>query len=302
MAHKQHPIKDSPDSYELAHKEKLRNVNEIIGTPPPSKLYKYTTSQCAQKILTNNEIYFAKPSELNDPFDGRHVLNFTTREKRIEIVEYLEFCTKKGGSLDSDWEAIKRHIIDNPSIADELAKKIMDNSKKIINIGFFCMSSVKDSLLMWAHYADSHTGCCLIFDFTHHWTNDKNNNQGKMLFPFLLIGQIQYADRLPDDGVNYGHFLYKLSAWKYEEEWRAVMLDKGAYEGHPHQNQCNGHGLYKLDKGCLHGVILGHKMNEKDKKGVIVAARNRNIKIYEASPELYEYKLNIKETDHSRRP
>ena len=56
-----------------------------------------------------------------------------------------------------------------------------------------------------------------------------------------------------------------------------------------------GSGLYKLDDNVLSGIILGHKMKMDEEKSIVRISRQRGIKIYETSPKLYEYSLDIKE-------
>ena len=87
-----------------------------------------------------------------------------------------------------------------------------------------CASLVNDSILMWSHYADNHTGVVLAFDTTQE--------------PFSAINKacvltVNYSDKKPD----YYHFhktpafqkeLFsvastKASAWSYEREIRIMV-------------------------------------------------------------------------------
>lgn len=55
-----------------------------------------------------------------------------------------------------------------------------------------------------------------------------------------------------------------------------------------------GAEMYPLKKGLIDGVILGYRMAESDKDAVVAAARVIGIDVYQASPELYQYGMEIK--------
>lgn len=43
------------------------------------------------------------------------------------------------------------------------------HKKRILEeTGVFCLSEIPDHILMWSHYADSHTGICIKFEATSH--------------------------------------------------------------------------------------------------------------------------------------
>ena len=267
---------------------------------PPETMYKYTSFERAFDILTNGKIYFAKPSEFNDPYDGRVTLDLDTLEKRKNFMEHLE--RKYGTDIMSTKE--KQEFIDNQSKADNHVRAIMKGWRKIDTTGFCCLTDTRHSLPMWAHYADNHKGCCLMLDFSKH-SNQKSLEDD---FPFHCINKIEYQLNLPKYNMDstdsaWRYYIYKSCEWKYENEWRAVMFSKHTLRGRSRYSlhkESNGAGCYLLGD-FLCGVILGYRMAKAAKKKIQVAARQRGISVQQASPKLYKYGIHLDKVD-SKQP
>jgi hypothetical protein len=101
---------------------------------------------------------------------------------------------------------------------------IIDDNK---NSGVVCLSEVNNSILMWSHYAQNHTGICIEF----HRTPDSPLGDPEICTP------VQYSSNYPV--IDFGKMLlnrdgqtlnlmmrYKADCWAYEKEWR-VITDKG---------------------------------------------------------------------------
>ena len=260
-------------------------MNDYPFDTPPKRLYKYTTVRRALNALRKNKIYFAKPSQFNDPFDGFYLINMETPESRKSFVEDIEqFRKDKKISTTYDWIVEKRQIMNDSKYAEDYAKQRAKSFKQNERTGFCCLSGVKNSLPMWAHYADNHAGCCLIFDFSNYCVNDCESER----FPFMHIKKIKYCNKLQKFNLNPEElpYTYKSSEWKYEKEWRAVMYD--------YDENDKGGGLYKFPKNILYGIILGYSMKDSDKERVIKAALRRKIKIYETDMNPEHYRMAIK--------
>ena len=94
-----------------------------------------------------------------------------------------------------------------------------------------CFSTRCDSLLLWAHYADSHRGLCLEYELT----NDEFRGQ---FFPVRYSNELPVLEaiaRFPEGSPNAGHlhlridreaaiFLTKSKDWAYEEEFRTIRF------------------------------------------------------------------------------
>lgn len=80
----------------------------------------------------------------------------------------------------------------------------------------FSLSETNRSSLMWAHYAASHTGICIAFDFSDWKDSDS-----------VILKKVSYVDvpvKISHSELNnYAKFaMYKESSWSYEKEWRFI--------------------------------------------------------------------------------
>jgi len=186
----------------------------------PDIIYKYTDEAGAQKILANRTLRFARPSEMNDPFDvyiddlfGIDMNEFF-EESVIQIFDLMQddpnLCASKFGVSLAEAEAISallkkapdaereklKNIFRNLDMAkfDPEFEKIRENVKKsrdhfvkvFSSYGIFCATKNYNNLLMWAHYADKHKG--VVFGFKADLEKDS----------FLrLMEPVRYSDERP---------------------------------------------------------------------------------------------------------
>lgn len=67
-----------------------------------------------------------------------------------------------------------------------------------LNGGFISFSEKYDNSLMWSHYADSHRGVCLRFDFPIKMSakiNEGKQNHDEVTTPFASIADIEYPQQ-----------------------------------------------------------------------------------------------------------
>ena len=90
-------------------------INRITNIPIPEILYKYRDwrNKYHRNIITKQEIYFPKPSEFNDPFDG----NIPVRWDLMTYEECIEKNLEILNVLDKD---------KNQKLVREYAKKVTD--------------------------------------------------------------------------------------------------------------------------------------------------------------------------------
>ena len=267
-------------------------LDELDYDEPLQTMYKYTSFKSAFNILKSNEIYFAKLSEFNDPFDGLITLGLRTTEKRKAFIEnYKKAALERGRNspIDKDAEQI---FINDQGMADRLARGVADDLVRTNPYGFCCLTNTCQSLPMWAHYADNHTGCCLVFDFSTY-----SRQKEEECFPFNYMKEIKYHDDLPTHNMEgaWHYYAHKSREWEYEHEWRAIMHDKESLQQHyPNSflsKKSNGSGLYPCN--FLRGVILGDKMEDAYKEVIKIVAHQRKIYVQQASRKLYEYGIAV---------
>lgn len=146
-------------------------------------------SELSLKELLYSEIYFASPTECNDPFDSKAFFKFHDDfEKWFKL---LELATEQSG-IQFDKELLillGKHICNKCPLS--LEKILQENlfidfaHPQINNLAmlegiyrsiceiiklyqpsvphFVSFSKINNEFLMWSHYADSHKGYCLIF-------------------------------------------------------------------------------------------------------------------------------------------
>jgi hypothetical protein len=202
-------------------------------------LYKYfppTTNSF--KSLINAGIWCDNYTNMNDPFECLAIVPRQFEKGRIE-----EFKTKALKSGIPQYQLLG-------TFKDEAIITFMNSFRQefIKNSYFFgSLSESCDNILLWSHYAASHTGFVLAIDF------DENNNH---------VQKVTYQDSLPDfdidwyfkikneevkDSENISYllkdFAIKSTNWAYEKEWRVARKDKGYFRFKPEQVKALYYGL-----------------------------------------------------------
>lgn len=244
----------------------------------PKHLYKYRSMNTKKDrehtlhILSHNEIYFAKCTEFNDPFDcNLHIScegDFNIHKEKLRKMypglseKKLDIQTQK----DLQKENIKKS-----------ERKVNNNIRRIIEqAGIFSMSAKRDNLLMWSHYADYHKGICIEFKTTN----------GKLFGCDLL--NVDYVVNYPkltlydevDSEFAKKTVRTKSEDWKYEEEWRIIYKEIGC-QNFPSEE--------------ISGVILGSRISERNKALVFkcLSENNCKVKLYEAHKCKEKFGLDI---------
>lgn len=115
--------------------------------------------------------------------------------------------------------------------------------------GLLCFSDSWRSPVMWAHYADKHTGICFGFDVLQdpkrlHKVEYKSNR---------LIQSSQYQNE--SDGFHRRLFATKAWEWHYESEYRLIFnLDE------PQTEESINFQMFD-DKIRLRQIIIGQRNN-----------------------------------------
>lgn len=200
-------------------------------------LHKYrVVDEYSIRSLRDKNVWFAKPSSFNDPFDlnipfsddlptpdtllkqGLHVMNHyneMTAEERIQrMVE----------------GAIELGNLDERELAEQL-EEVKQNFRDIRDSwGVLCLSACfesVDDVLMWAHYGDSHKGFIQTFDF------DKASDENKE-----ALVKVDYRNELKPVNVNVDFLMQspytvKSTAWEYEDEYRMLCEEGGSTQEFP---------------------------------------------------------------------
>lgn len=237
----------------------------------PSHLYKYyEINEYNIDALKSGYLFLSEVENFNDPYEGALILkdqhketqNFIQQfDKIIKILEKAQI--EKKGIPEKVKEAIKHYQWCKDNIAEEIVKgnkAFFDLYREAIsNWRVGCLCENMNSMLMWSHYAQSHKGFCVEYDF-----EDVQN-----IYPVLYSDKVPSLEYINDklDEINCGSMkrdfdlianiaIYiKSKEWEYEKEWRVVlenssklsMRAKAVYLG----SKCNGTEIQDIckDKG-----------------------------------------------------
>lgn len=281
----------------------------------PKSLFKYRAiDEYSIKNFENDVAWFNIAAEFNDPYDcvlttGDFVGNNATallkdtildmkRDLNIEVTKeelarlenmgfkemsklFVDFCRKNLGKEVEDLakETILR-IQEEGKRNTQVMNETMQISAKIC-----CFSEIKDSILMWSHYANNHKGFCIEYDFKKEGINPALTDR---LQPVLYeenlfnIGQYFHEVKGGPNSINplilkYGSII-KSTEWSYEKEWRITYITPSE-QG------------FSKELFSPQAIYLGAKMCEEDKKRLIEIAKQKRILVYQMKREHNEFKL-----------
>ena len=235
----------------------------------PRYLYKYTTVENCLKMLKDGTVYFADYHSFNDPFECKAVI-----DKNISFEEWKRFFIKRQGMTDIEASKMADLFMRNPdNIVGGLVEKLLDTENKF---GYLCLSAEYDNLLLWAHYADQHKGCCIKLDLLNDPT------------VFWRIWKVEYSNDYPV--TNYvknqegalGVLFHKSKAWEYEQEYRVVRFE--------------GIGPRHIAPGTVSAIFLGCKVGEGERQSIIQAleSQKQGVDLFQAYTDDKSYKLVFK--------
>ena len=267
--------------------EDKRNQKEI------KYLYRYQPFNGYSKdIFLDNKLYFACPSEFNDPFDCKALFSlrdidekdfriFLTRlfENRCPniprdaVIQKVDETIKKGFYWDINW--LRKH--------GEKFREILE--MEVSKLGVLCLSEKQDDILMWSHYADKHKGFVLQFD-------KSRIDSWRYCSPVIYQGQYptfkEFIPLIHRLDLHKLFLLRKSKHWDYEHEWR-VIIDLGDEFNNEERRKI------KFPENVMTGVIFGCQMQDLDRGRIRLWLKDKmeNIKLYQAVKKEDEFALKI---------
>lgn len=238
-------------------------------------IYKYfTINEFLLKNLINNELYFSNPLKFNDPFDCQFELNLIDNsEAERDLIDKMQLN-------ESEKKLFETNNL-RSTLSSGLSTKFYEGLENIIGVA--CFSERPDNFLMWSHYANSHKGICLKFD----WQQHKEYFQGTKVIYDNKLPIAQYETNQGFQNEIPKIVITKLKHWDYEDEIRSVVEIK------------NEKRNISFNPESLVGIIFGDKIEEENKKLVrrIVHLHGEysNIKFYQADLKRNESKIAINE-------
>ena len=263
--------------YEIRLKAlKMAQINNI-SEYESQYLYKYYAfNDYAEKIFTNNELYFPSPIEFNDPFDSKGIIEFKgTKQQQKEYL--IDLHDRRFPGMDEVTKNEKINMIIQNGQLDNF-----EPSSHLDELGVFCMSEINDNILMWSHYSDKHSGFCLEFDSYSKFFGRSQKVNYQVDYPV-----INFFGSTDSEQVEI-KLLTKAKFWAYEKEWRVI-------------EHVEGPGIYRFQEELLKGVIFGCRMPLDKKERIYEWCKSRAFlpKLYEVKVKERQYGLDIINIDYT---
>lgn len=204
-------------------------------------LYKYLPPLRID-TLQERRIRFTQPADFNDPFEFRPPINSAAKaeEVRAHLEQNFESLVAtelaKYGRLV---ESIPRDLLAQlltaqkphlPELYQLLEASMLPNVSSALDgffnskVGVLCLSEVRDLLLMWGHYTDSHRGFVIGFDSNNSFFSQRRSEHDE----FGYLRQVDYRLQRPKvvltDTSSEVWFQTKSEVWSYEKEWRMLRV------------------------------------------------------------------------------
>jgi hypothetical protein len=290
------------------HEETIRAVN-IKNQNMPDIVYKYrAVNPYTIDALENGFLIASSPSSLNDPNEGRVFIDYKNRWKLIYQGFLETFYEQTGFRLAveiNEYEERDRlfiRLMECLPIPKEhyamwnriwkftdklLQKKLLDFQNDLIKINdelhrICSFSEIRNSTLLWAHYADQSKGFCIGYNL-----KELKNDLTELLLPVRYSDSLIEVDDTFFDGreINKSFLMNSLtlksSDWQYEKEWRLLLLAESTEK------------MQKVHLPVPKEIILGLNITSENHVRLIDIANTKNIPCYKVLIESnsYQYKF-----------
>lgn len=246
-------------------KTKTQPIRDAIRQMLPSSLFRFRAyTNLSKNAFKDDVIYAVTADKFNDPFDTLAGYDIEGIKKGVNFImdadalTHLKSWFEDGKDLPDilkqtipenlcknlreiilaveDYNLIKERI-------EEQKKQLMlqiqtffpiisEFTKKMSTVACFCESV--QSVLMWSHYANLHTGFALEYDFRPLldspiknvgiypvlYEKERRDFSSYFAWAFFLINGIRINN--PDISSSIKYALSKYVAWEYEKEWRLI--------------------------------------------------------------------------------
>jgi hypothetical protein len=235
-------------------------------------------------LVESEIIAFTPPSNFNDPFDLRPVIKPITSRAYLKqqmkavdptlskALQSLSRKAKRSALNKARKIALADYRINAQAHADRMQPELEAKIKG--RWGVLCLSTTKDSLLMWAHYTANHQGFVIEYDIDDH--------------SFRALGQVERvmysAERPLLDVINITSDIYlrKSEEWSYEQEYR-IIRPLMMCRSEKHLN----HDLFvcPLEHSALKAIYLGVRASQELKQSTFELRKRSGslFKVYQSS-------------------
>lgn len=295
------------ENIETAHSLKDQNL--------PDRIYKFRgINDLSLNNLADNKLWVCSPSTYNDPyechckhdivflynqalkwdfegavnglklgrfFDEANILKIRQTEEPLK-----EIFNLLGPAAETEGAGEFAQIL---KIAERTGQPMIDrmNRRRQECIKVCSFSERVDSLLMWGHYADSHSGFCIEYCLSDLApSHELRRNLYPVYYSRELFDATQYlAKMITDNQYNYHYGIIassqKSEDWSYEKEWRLIFP-----RAEPHPN-------YELPVPSPSGIYLGACISEANEIKLSKIANEMKIPLKRMAMSRKEYLLEV---------
>jgi len=278
------------------------------------RLFKYMPEARIDDILVLNKIRFTQPICFNDPFECKLTIDNMASDEDIQNLhkENFEKVLKeeydKNNAINSLLsyeqflllsETKKELILDSLkeiNSSEYFIHQLRNKFEEILNYewGILSLTTSKDNLLMWAHYANEHKGFTVEFneesDFFH-----KREDKESFFNHLHKVDYSNYRDLTSLIEKQYANvFLTKSTEWEYEDEYRVFKQLSSA-------NEVKNENIYLFNfpKDMIKAIYCGCNMDKVHKEKILNIISNdielSHVKLYYGEISNKYYKINFNE-------
>lgn len=171
---------------------------------------------------------------------------------------------------------------DVQKVLNDWEEKVLVHTAKLFLIGCLCTSY--KNRLMWSHYADSHKGFCVEYDFSEPDAEVLNTLPLPVLYSKKrpLIPWEAALEKTPENMEKTWRWLMiglltKDSEWSYENEWRILI---------------NSTDFAEVKMPRISCVYLGASILEENRNKILDIARRKHIPVKQMKVDRGEYELH----------
>ena len=245
------------DAHDTMNRYLYNALGQVKFGQNTQKMHYYSfrgISDYAIEEITKEKISLSHPRMFNDPLD-------------TILVWWLEKEIKIGGKSEQDmnFRLLMKKASEHIKLRCLIGSKYLEDDK-------WKERKVEDlSALMWAHYANSHTGMCIEYDFDKKLFKTgvlTNEEELVMIAPMEYVQKIDLSTDVPS--MKKALFT-KSYFWNYENEMRLCFYNVKENNDFPEIN-C---------KGAIKAVYLGVKCSDENRRKVEKAIGDKDIPLYQ---------------------
>jgi hypothetical protein len=259
----------------------------------PQTIYKYRDwkDEFHKNVLLKNQLYLSSPKQFNDPFDCRIPIDYTsldTFEKKEGYAKgYIErhqtFFIQNNIDPNEEYN-IKLKELENIKVYQKKYEEEILFPSQDLHYGVLSMSTMWDSKLLWAHYADSYKGVCYGFNEEKMRNSDLFGKGGPVIY--YEDDKFPFIDPNDEDFMKKGFIEThsKSIDWKYEDEYRLFKL---FFPNTP----SNDDQIKEVPNDFFTDITLGIMTSKEDRNEIIELAKSKNIKVYQSIKVPLSFKI-----------